>query len=227
MTDRSRRSGNDRTDTMIARAGDEELPAPARGNGNGADHPVHDLGDTTTGVELASLLEELERQRAELNGPASKPAMPAPSAPPGSELGVTAEQIVGEILRDVQDNLSGYLAEFMSAQRAALEQRVEQRLAALESSAQSQLAARELEAKARLQNAFAEKERELADAYDRLTTIAERISRQKADIQKARKTLESMLRTASRVHREVYRVGNALASQFDNLDDFGDDFKVH
>ena len=79
MTDRSRRSGNDRADSMIARAGDEALRAPAPESGNGAAHPVHDLGDTTTGMELANLLEELERQREELNEPATQPSIPTPS----------------------------------------------------------------------------------------------------------------------------------------------------
>jgi len=237
---------------------------PGSGIGNDAapsDAAAHDervareaFADTTTGEELADLIDELYRQRDGFGevgdaGPGAQDAaperatpptlapaaeattgpgtlLPAPSAVTDIAPGASTSEIVGEILSDVEKNLSGYLAQFIEAQRGVLEQRVEQRLAALERAALERVQAEEGMLRTRFEQAFADKEKSLAEAYDRLTSLANRISHQKADIQQARKELESMLRTASRVHREVYRVGNALVDQFDHLDDFADDMKL-
>ena len=248
-------------ESVEASAGDGTAIDTEAGNGSGAprSETVADDGrvareefaETTTGEELADLIDELYRQREEFGEagdvgaaaqretpprsaqPAVSPAVEAatvlpPAAGAAADIvpGTGAREIVGEILRDVEDNLSGYLAQFIETQRGALEQRVEQRLAALERAALECVHEKERALQARFEQALADKEKSLSEAYDRLTSLANRISHQKAEIQQARKTLENMLRTASRVHREVYRVGNALVDQFDHLDDFADDMKL-
>jgi hypothetical protein len=142
-------------------------------------------------------------------------------------LELSAERFVADLIGDVERNISGYLAQLLQERRGLLEARVRQRHAALEQAARAQLQARAEAQESRLDLAFAEKEQALADAYEKLASLANRISRQKADIQKGRQALETMLRTASRVHKEVFRVGNALVSQVDHLDDFTGDIKLH
>ena len=74
---------------------------------------------------------------------------------------------------------------------------------------------------------YADKEEKLRSGYEQLTTLADRISQQKVEINKAKKGLESMLQTANRVHREVFRAGSSLVEKLDHIGDLGPDVESH
>ena len=111
--------------------------------------------------------------------------------------------------------------------RGELNARMAAQVARAEQAARSRAEAYEKSMKARYEHAHAEQEKKLKESYDRLTALANRISGQKAEIQKSRKTLESMLRTASRVHQEVHRVGTALVDQIDHLETLDEEINIH
>ncbi len=195
------------------------------------------FGETTTSAELAALIDEVTRQRdalGESDSPAGDGAtaevQPAPPAPPDSTradvpepaervVDLDPQAIVGELLRDVGREMGRYVTDCLDRQRSVLEQKLAQRLERIERAARDRIEAHERQLQARYAGSLREKERELAAAYDKLASLANRIGQQKADIQKRRKALAEMLRTASRVHQEVFRVGNALVDQVDHLDD--------
>ena len=206
-----------------------------------------EFAETTTGEELAELIDEIYRQRDALVEPDIASASgdggidplidqdaptvlgaPSTSAPRGADvLGIDADDILSEIMHEVDTGLSALVRQCVEQQRTAIAVRVRERLARIERAAQQRVAAHERELTARFESQHAENEKRLTETYDRLTSLANRISHQKADIQKARKALEEMLRTANRVHREVHRVGNALVDQIDHLDVLNEDINLH
>jgi CRP-like cAMP-binding protein len=229
-----------------------------------------EYADTFTGIELAELIDELYRQRAELEeaelsggdaGPAvvratdiddgelgvsgwdfsgdelaADKVVPvsdlarAPDTSAGDDAGTSSslvnndkEDLAREIIREVDTGLNEFLTQFVAKRRVALEALIETRLAKIEQQSLDRILNHERELQARYESAYNEKAKKLTDAYDQLTSLANRISRQKAEIQKARKTLEIKLRAANRVHREVFELGNSLVRQVDHLELFKDD----
>jgi CRP-like cAMP-binding protein len=220
---------DDPSPTPAASAGDERLPRD-------------EFAETTTGEELADLIDELTRQRDALGEQGAETPEPHPhdlemkidasaevqaaiadASPAQAEvIGLDPREIVSHLLRDVDRELTRSITESLGQQRDVLATRLAQQLGRIERVARNQVHVHERQIEARYAERLKQKERELAAAYDRLTSLANRISHQKADIQKSRKALEEMLQTASRVHQEVFRVGNALVEQIGHLDDLSE-----
>jgi CRP-like cAMP-binding protein len=184
---------------------------------------------TSTGEDLADLIDELYERREELDHIGASPdeSSAQGAGPAVADGSPWVEDLLTGIVHDIDANLRRYLTQSVEQHRVELSRKLEEHATRLEQQARAKIEARDRELRQHYETVYASKEQKLRADYDRLTTLANKVSRQKAEIQKARKNLESMLRTADRVHKEVFRVGSALAEQVDHLGELGDDIASH
>ena len=69
----------------------------------------------------------------------------------------------------------------------------------------------------------AEREQSMRAQYDKLMALAHRISRQKAELQRARRELEEKLQATVRLQKEIGGLRDALTQSIGNFDDLEED----
>jgi CRP-like cAMP-binding protein len=151
---------------------------------------------------------------------APEPPAKSPTAPPDPRSVdlVIPEQELSEITRELDLRLRRWLNAFASAQRLQYEEQLQARTEQLK-----QIATRELHRKAQeIRSAYRAKYQAKEDAlrrhYGRLMRLANKITRQKAEIQNARRELEEKLKATDHLYREVDEIRRMLKQRIGNLD---------
>ena len=198
--------------------------------------PREDFTDTITGQELADVIDELYRQRQQIESSesfevasskeAAIPIVERVAGDPAADLG-PPENLVNDILRDIDLKLNQYIRQSIVKHHQSLTDKLRAHAAQLERVAQEKMKAHSEQIRQHYEQTYAEKERKLREDYDRLTALANRLAQQKAQIQRTRKTLAEMLQTANRVNQAVYRAGNELVQQVDHLAQIEDEGNLH
>ncbi len=178
-----------------------------------------------------------DRPNGSANGSANGPANGAEGEEPEPAIGSgeremsvgidhTGQRMIAEAMR-AYGELERTVSDDLQNQRETLRNLLQAHLDKLERAVKADMDARARSLEAHYEQHYAEKEQKLRAGYEQLTSLANRISQQKAEINKARKGLESMLQTASRVHREVFRAGSSLVEKLDHLGELGEDVGPH
>ena len=189
--------------------------------------PVEHFTDTATGRSLADIIDELEEQHDNL-GQAENPA-PAIS---GAEMDrdERAGAAPGNREQRPRDAISALMVEMEARLRNELAKAVESRstLVAIEYQAKlarmRELTAEEVRQKEiKIRESFAtqydEKEQLLRGYYKKLIALANKISKQKAQLQDAKKQFELKLVSANQLYREVEEMRKLLSDQIVYLDE--------
>jgi CRP-like cAMP-binding protein len=163
------------------------------------------LDESLFNLELDSLDSELLSARIEEVGP--RGAMPEATQDP-----------IGSVLHELEKAVRVQIEAVRKREREQIEQHVKTRVARIRKRAEQMLREKLLEARARDRARNKAVEKQLRQHYERLTRLANKITHQKAEIQRARHQLEQKLRAAHEVHRELAQLGQTMTRELDNLE---------
>ncbi|NCF29464.1 MAG: cyclic nucleotide-binding domain-containing protein [Gammaproteobacteria bacterium] len=133
------------------------------------------------------------------------------------ELSIPEEEM-SQITREMLLKLRRCVSAFASAQRLRYEEQLRTRTAQVEVAATKELHRKAEEIRLIYQSKFEAKELSLRRHYQRLVRLANKITRQKAELQQARKELEGKLGATDSLYREVHDIRQMLAKRIGNLD---------
>jgi rhodanese-related sulfurtransferase len=128
------------------------------------------------------------------------------------------EEEMSQITRDMLLKLRRCVSAFASAQRLRYEEQLRSRTAQIEVAATKELHRKAEEIRLIYQEKFEAKELSLRRHYQRLVRLANKITRQKAELQQARKDLEQKLNATDSLYREVHDIRRMLTQRIGNLD---------
>jgi CRP-like cAMP-binding protein len=209
--------------------------------------PRDAYADTVTGARLADLVEEIndhfqelerrdeEKEVGSLDEEAlditgldeEEPAAPQREEPaPESsqefrdirdfDLSIPEEEMA-QITREMLLKLRRCVGAFASAQRLRYEEQLRARTAQVEVAATKELHRKAEEIRLIYQSKYAARELSLRRHYQRLVRIANKITRQKAELQQARRDLEEKLGATDSLYREVHDIRRILKQRIGNL----------
>lgn len=133
------------------------------------------------------------------------------------ELNIPEEEM-SQITRDMLLKLRRCVSAFASAQRLRYEEQLRSRTAQIEIAATKELHRKAEEIRLIYQGKLEAKELSLRRHYQRLVRLANKITRQKAELQQARKDLEQKLSATDSLYREVHDIRRMLTQRIGNLD---------
>ena len=155
--------------------------------------------------------------------PEQAPPAPPPEPPPDIrdirdfELSIPEEEM-SQITREMLLKLRRCVSAFASAQRLRYEEQLRTRTGQIEVAATKELHRKAEEIRLVYQSKYEAKELALRRHYQRLVRLANKITRQKAELQKARRDLEEKLGTTDSLYREVQDIRRMLKKRIGNLE---------
>jgi rhodanese-related sulfurtransferase len=155
--------------------------------------------------------------------PEQAPPAPPPEPPPDIrdirdfELSIPEEEM-SQITREMLLKLRRCVSAFASAQRLRYEEQLRTRTGQIEVAATKELHRKAEEIRLVYQSKYEAKELALRRHYQRLVRLANKITRQKAELQKARRDLEEKLGTTDSLYREVQDIRQMLKKRIGNLE---------
>ena len=181
-------------------------------------------GDTLDedALDIAGLDDEEEEEPP----PPSPPEEPEPPLPPLEhesrevrefELSIPDEEM-SQITREMLLKLRRCVSAFASAQRLRYEEQLRARTAQIEAAATRELHRKAEEIQLIYQSKYEAKELSLRRHYQRLVRLANKITRQKAELQQARRDLEQKLGATDNLYREVNDIRRMLRQRIGNLE---------
>jgi CRP-like cAMP-binding protein len=133
------------------------------------------------------------------------------------ELSIPEEEL-SQITRDMLLKLRRCVSAFASAQRLRYEEQLRARTAQVEVAATKELHRKAEEIRIIYQGKYEAKELSLRRHYQRLVRLANKITRQKAELQKARRDMEEKLGATDTLYREVHDIRRMLRQRIGNLE---------
>jgi CRP-like cAMP-binding protein len=138
------------------------------------------------------------------------------------ELSIPEEEM-SQITREMLLKLRRCVSAFASAQRLRYEEQLRARTAQIEVAATKELHRKAEEIRLIYQSKYEAKELSLRRHYQRLVRLANKITRQKAELQQARKDLEQKLGATDSLYREVHDIRRMLRQRIGNLEGLDSD----
>lgn len=184
-----------------------------------ANQPVADRAETTlTGTTELNLGDEFfDLEFGQSESTAAIDESPQARTP---EIAESATQDwISKAFKESEDRFREQLESALVAERAHAEQLVQERVAHVGKRAEEMIRERLVEARARDKERIEALEAQLRERYGRLEQVANKITHQKAEIQRARRHLEQKLHAAAELHRELSTLGQTMTQQIDNLEE--------
>ena len=173
------------------------------------------VGDQTLGVdiELADLestrTPPLSRDEPDDSVATYRPT-PVVAEPPADPLhGMT---------RAFEAELRGYINGIRTDERARAQTKLKGYAEKLKAQAEEQLRSKVKAVKARFEQAHVTREQDIRRRYEQLLDLANRLTRQKAEINQARQQIEEKLKRAETLHRELAELGGVVSGHLDEID---------
>ena len=150
-------------------------------------------------------------------GPGDAPPAPAPASPPAATSDAedpAAESAIAEALAAFEE----ILRRFAEAERKRSEAQIAEWKVQLKKATMIVIKKQVDAARARWLESQSSNEAQLQAHYQRLKALADKVARQKAQIQKAKQELENKLEVADRLHSEFDEIRSVLDGQIDAID---------
>lgn len=198
----------------------EEIRADAEELASEPGDPRDQTLNGTTEIRLDDPLFEVDAPPA----PAPEPPPPeSPVAPAASDAssGLTDrfDDALGNAFTDLESMVRERLENIRREERARVEAEFQQRVAAIRQRAEQLMRdrLRQLRAKDRERNEALELR--TRERFERLAALANRITHQKAEIQRARRLIEQKLKAADTLHRELAQLGETMTREIGSLEE--------
>ena len=174
------------------------------------------VGDRTLGVDIE--LPDLESTRT----PPLYRDEPEVSAAPFAPAPVVAEPPADPLhgmTRAFEAELRRYINGIRTEERARAQSKLKGYAEKLKAQAEEQLRTKVKALKARFEQAHVTREQDIRKRYEQLLDLANRLTRQKAEINQARQQIEEKLKRAETLHRELAELGGVVSGHLDEIDD--------
>ena len=191
--------------------------------------PVENYADTFTGRQLAEILGELKDQH-ELLAPSAAPATTQAPTLPEELLSPAvprtldaADDIVRDalsvLMQEVEAKLRRHIALEVEAQTQAVAADYRQKLSRMRELTNEEIRQREHKIRQSFSIQYADKEQLLRSYYKKLIALANKISKQKAQLREAKEQFELRMTSFSKLHREVESMRQLMADQIVYMDE--------
>ncbi len=185
--------------------------------------PIDQFTDTATGRTLADIIDELEQEHDDLV-PLEGAQLGLSSAemdrdlPPGaastqSVRNAAPRDAISVLLAEMETRLRREVAKAVDAKSALVAVEYQTKLARMRELNDEELRQKEIKIRASYAAEYSGKEQLVRTYYKKLIALANKISRQKAQLQEAKKQFESKLASANQLYREVEGMRNLLSDQ--------------
>jgi hypothetical protein len=179
------------------------------------------LGDRTLGVDLE--LPDLESTRAPLPMRDEPDIVVASPAPPPQAVMPSASAAPADALLDMtrafEAEVRRYVDGIRREERARAQAKLKGYAEKLKAQAEEQLRNKVKAVRARFEQANVTREQDIRKRYEQLLELANRLTRQKAEINQARQQIEDKLRRAETLHRELAELGGVVSGHLDQIDE--------
>ena len=190
--------------------------------------PTDQFAETATGQALADIIDELSEHHDSLAEPASDKDATTEmdhneqtslhdGAYAGHEQDVLRDGI-SLVMREMEDKLRHQVARAIEARTSDLEADYRSKLERMRELTNQEIDQKEARLSRELDSEFTEKEQLLRSYYKKLIALANKISKQKAKLQDAKKQFEIKLKSANQLYREVEEMRELLANHIGYLD---------
>ncbi len=186
-----------------------------RGLNGVAEAPNHTaevaVGERTLGVDFE--LPDLESTR--------KPALPSDESDGLAVGSVSAAQIdpLASLSRAFEAQVRQHVDGIRQEERARAQVKLKTYGEKLKAQAEEQLRTKVKAIRARFEQANAAREQDIRKRYAQLLELANRLTRQKAEINQARHQIEEKLGRAETLHRELAELGGVVSGHLDQIDE--------
>lgn len=153
----------------------------------------------------------------------SEEAAPAAQAPAASDalsgLPGRIDDALGHAFVDLESMVRERLETIRREERARVEAEFQQRVAAIRQRAEQLVRERLRQARAKDRERGEALEARTRERFERLATLASRITHQKVEIQRARRLIEQKLKAADVLHRELAQLGETMTREIGSLEE--------
>ncbi len=181
--------------------------------------PVDKFTDTASGRSLADIIEELEQQHDELDPADSAPSTLAPlemdrdGRAAGHARNDAPRDAISILLAEMETRLRREVAKAVDAKSALVAVEYQTKLARMREQSNEEMRQKEAKIRESYAAEYHDKEQLVRVYYKKLIALANKISRQKAQLQEAKKQFEVKLASANQLYREVEEMRNLLSDQ--------------
>jgi chromosome segregation ATPase len=175
----------------------------------------------TNGSDTGDLSEDPSESQVD----AAPPSTPAPAPEPAAAAADSAESPVEGAISEAMRGMEEVLRRFAEAERRRAEEELAEYKIQLKKATMIVIKKQVDAARARWTESQTFNEAKVAEHYQRLKALADKVAKQKAQIQKAKHELEKKLEVADRLHTEFDEIRTVLDGQIgaiDALDENGD-----
>ncbi|MGR8920538.1 MAG: hypothetical protein ACU85V_13050, partial [Gammaproteobacteria bacterium] len=155
--------------------------------------------------------------------PAPAPAQTVDIPLDGSPMapGLEAEDAdpVARVVREIEATLRAHVDAVRHEERERIQVEIREQTALIRKRAETIMRDKIRQARARDRERMQGVEAKIRSHYARLTELANRITHQKAEIQRRRRELEEKLEAVDAVHREIAQLGRNMSQDLDGLEE--------
>lgn len=173
------------------------------------------VGDRTLGVDIE--LPDLESTRTPPLYRDEPDVTVATYTPPPVAAEPPADPLHG-MTRAFEAELRRYINGIRTEERARAQAKLKGYAEKLKAQAEEQLRTKVKAVKARFEQAHVTREQDIRKRYQQLLDLANRLTRQKAEINQARQQIEEKLKRAETLHRELAELGGVVSGHLDEID---------
>ena len=185
--------------------------------------PIEQFTDTATGRTLADIIDELEHQHDELDSVESAPSAHAPlEMDRDGRAGARSEaprDAISILMAEMETRLRREVAKSVDAKSALVAVEYQTKLARMRELTDEEVRQKEIKIRESYAAEYNEKEQLVRVYYKKLIALANKISRQKAQLQEAKKQFELKLASANQLYREVEEMRKLLSDQIIYMDE--------
>ncbi len=180
--------------------------------------PAAREGSEPTPSNLESFASEVEAVL-----PAGPRTSPLPVGYPGHGDGTTTphpDGVIQQMIADLGAQMRQHLEASIARSRSNLETEVARRVARVKEAAVNEIRRRGEALRARYRSEYTQREDALRLEYEKLMSLAHRVSRQRAEIKRATRQLGDKLKATARLQREIGELRAALVERIDRVEGF-------
>lgn len=187
--------------------------------------PVDQFTDTASGRSLADIIDELEQQHDDLDGGDPTPSSLAPlemdrdGPAAGASRAEAPRDAISILLAEMETRLRREVAKAVDAKSALVAVEYQTKLARMREANIEEMRQKEIKIRESYAAEYHDKEQLVRVYYKKLIALANKISRQKAQLQEAKKQFEVKLASANQLYREVEEMRNLLSDQIVYMDE--------
>lgn len=181
--------------------------------------PIDKYSDTATGRALADIIDELAEQHNELSDGDFFDVSEDEREIIEMDRSITVhDDMIGTIMREMEQRMREQIDAAVEQRSAQLEKAYRAKVTRMRELTNQEIRNREAALRRRITDEFTNKEQMLRGYYKKLIALANNMSRQKAQLQEAKKHFESKMHATQQLYQELEGMRASLSEHIDQID---------